>query len=223
MLTGSGVDEAWTTGASWPRRDRTVRNGPPFTRENLTHPMWRAAGELGREGSRVAEKARDGFSMDLCRVVGDGPGGIEAGRLHLPLGGGPTTFLVVLEDFCRGRLDPEMRSREGQLRGESPLHDAVMRCCGWPDIHYDGQLLVSLQDALMLGGKVQAPPGFRDHVAFRDADACRRAGRSSVEMCSGQAIAPTAMVFRFSIARSACTAEPACGTARRSTKRCRRI
>ena len=41
-----------------------------------------------------------------------------------------------------------------------------MQRCGWPAIPYDGQLLVSHQDALLLGGKVQAPPGYADHVVF---------------------------------------------------------
>ena len=50
-------------------------------------------------------------------------------------------------------------------RGAS-LHDALMERCGWPAIPYDGELLVSHQDALLIGGKVQAPPGYADHVVF---------------------------------------------------------
>ena len=31
---------------------------------------------------------------------------------------------------------------------------------GWPEIPLDGTLLVSHQDALLMGGKVQANPGY---------------------------------------------------------------
>ena len=37
---------------------------------------------------------------------------------------------------------------------------------GWPKIEFDGQLLVTQQDALLMGGKVQAPAGNADHVVF---------------------------------------------------------
>ena len=61
--------------------------------------------------------------------------------------------------------------------------------CGWPAIPYDGQLLVSHQDALLMGGKVQAPPGYADHVRFLYPDFCERcASKTCIEMCSGQAI-----------------------------------
>ncbi len=44
--------------------------------------------------------------------------------------------------------------------------DALMERCGWPAIQYDGKLLVTQQDALLMGGKVQAPAGYADHVVF---------------------------------------------------------
>ena len=56
---------------------------------------------------------------------------------------------------------------------------------------YDGQLLVSHQDALLLGGKVQAPPGYADHVVFLYPELCERCGtKICIELCSGQAITP---------------------------------
>jgi electron-transferring-flavoprotein dehydrogenase len=52
---------------------------------------------------------------------------------------------------------------------------------------------MSLQDALLVGGKVQAAPGYADHVRFTDAAACEHCGaRTCVEICSGQAITPGA-------------------------------
>jgi electron-transferring-flavoprotein dehydrogenase len=60
---------------------------------------------------------------------------------------------------------------------------------GWPPIELDGELLVSQQDALLLGGKVQAPPGYADHVRFRRPELCRACGeKTCVAICSGQAI-----------------------------------
>jgi electron-transferring-flavoprotein dehydrogenase len=70
-----------------------------------------------------------------------------------------------------------------------PLHDVLMSARGWPEISYDGRLLVSHQDALLMGGKVQAMPGFADHVFFRDNSVCKTCEeRTCIAMCSGQAI-----------------------------------
>ena len=64
---------------------------------------------------------------------------------------------------------------------------------GWPAIPFDGQLLVSHQDALLLGGKVQAPPGYADHVNFVYPNLCEECGtKICIELCSGQAITPGA-------------------------------
>jgi len=60
---------------------------------------------------------------------------------------------------------------------------------GWPEIPYDGQLLVSHQDALLMGGKVQANPGYADHVVFKNHAACENCTEKiCIEACSGQAI-----------------------------------
>ena len=60
---------------------------------------------------------------------------------------------------------------------------------GWPAIPFDGRLLLTHQDALLVGGKVQAAPGYADHVRFEDAALCRECiTRLCVSMCSGQAI-----------------------------------
>ena len=75
---------------------------------------------------------------------------------------------------------------------EAVLHDALMEL-GWPEIAYDGKLLVSHQDALLMGGKVQAAAGFADHVIFRDPKLCEPCEeRTCIAMCSGQAITPGA-------------------------------
>ena len=66
-----------------------------------------------------------------------------------------------------------------------------MEKCGWPPIEYDGQLLISHQDALLMGGKVQAMPGFANHVVFSDKALCKSCdSKICIEICSGQAIYP---------------------------------
>ena len=69
VLTGSGVDEAWTTGvllrrACW----SCCRAGEPFTKENLerAYVARRRASWVEQEG-RVAERARDGFQRGVVR------------------------------------------------------------------------------------------------------------------------------------------------------------
>ncbi|HME33364.1 MAG TPA: hypothetical protein VKG65_11470, partial [Terriglobales bacterium] len=71
----------------------------------------------------------------------------------------------------------------------SALHDRIMDRCGWPEIPFDGRLLISHQDALLMGGSVQAPPGYADHVIFIRRELCQKCEpKLCVEMCSGQAI-----------------------------------
>jgi len=62
---------------------------------------------------------------------------------------------------------------------------------GWPQVPLDGKLLVSHQDALLMGGKVQAPAGYADHVVFLQPAVCECCGsKTCIEICSAQAIAP---------------------------------
>jgi electron-transferring-flavoprotein dehydrogenase len=98
-----------------------------------------------------------------------------------------------LEEYYRGKLSAvqiESIRRDCAVK-RIPLHDALMEACGWPAIPYDGNLLVSHQDALLMGGKVQAPPGYADHVVFTHPAWCERCGeRVCIELCSGEAITP---------------------------------
>ena len=80
--------------------------------------------------------------------------------------------------------------RECEAKGV-PLHDALMDLAGWPAMPLDGKLLVTQQDALLMGGKVQAPPGYADHVAFARPELCKACGRKvCFEICSAEAIRP---------------------------------
>jgi len=162
VLTGSGVDEAWTTGVQLAEGViELLREGKPLTRENLetAYLARRRASWLETE-AQAAAHARDGFHHGLL----------------------PGLLGMALAGFSNGRV---------ALRGKpKPLSDTPPPPREWPPIPYDGRLLVSHQDALLMGGKVQAPGGFEDHVRFLDPAVCRRCGyQRCIQMCSGQAIA----------------------------------
>ncbi|MCS7041233.1 MAG: 4Fe-4S binding protein [Bryobacteraceae bacterium] len=193
VLTGSGVDEAWLTGALLGEAVlELLREGKPFTRENLeaTYVARRRASWLERE-LRMAERARNGFQWGLLPgFVGMALAGLTGGRLAWPRRGRERGVKPLL-DYYAGRLSRSQIERaQAQAAAEGrPLHDVLMDLCGWPPVEYDGRLLVSHQDALLMGGKVQAPGEFPDHVIFRSPQACRACQtRLCIEICSGEAI-----------------------------------
>ncbi len=194
VLAGSGVDEAWTTGVQLGKAVLELwQEGAAFTKENLerTYVSLRRSSWLEAE-ALAAEHARDGFHRGVVPgMLGMALAGFSGGRLHLP--GLPEHPMPTLEDFYSKRIPvAELASlkQDATARGEA-LHDAVMTRCGWPEIAYDGQLLMTQQDALLLGGKVQAAPGYANHVRFKDEAVCARCGlMTCVEICSAQALLP---------------------------------
>jgi electron-transferring-flavoprotein dehydrogenase len=99
----------------------------------------------------------------------------------------------TLRQYYQDRLsvaEVEKIRQECAAKGVS-AHNELMNRVGWPAIPYDGKLLVSHQDALLMGGKVQAPAGYADHVVFLYPELCEQCGtKICVEVCSGQAITP---------------------------------
>ncbi len=195
VLTGSGVDEAWATGAQLAEAVlELLKAKKPFTKENLetTYVRRRRVSWVEQE-ARIAEKSRDGFQRGVVRgMLGMALAGLTNGRLGL--GGEPVPpwkRIPSIEEYYRGRIpagEIERLRKECTIKGVS-LHDALMQRVGWPAIPFDGQLLVSHQDALLMGGKVQAPPGYADHVVFLYPELCEQCGtKICIELCSGQAI-----------------------------------
>ncbi len=197
VLTGSGVDEAWATGAQLAEGViELLRDGREFTRENLekAYVSRRRASWVEGEG-KVAENSRNGFQRGVVGgLIGMSLAGLTKGRVSMrdkP----PRHWerIPKLADYYKGKIsetEVEAIRKDCDARGVA-LHDALMERCGWPEIPYDGSLLVSHQDALLLGGKVQAPPGYADHVVFVHPELCESCGaRICIEACSGQAIAP---------------------------------
>jgi len=197
VLTGSGVDEAWATGAQLAEAVlELLKARKPFTKQNLdeAYVNRRRASWVEKEAI-AAEKSRDGFQKGVVRgMIGMALAGLTNGKLSLsgdPLP--PWKRIPSIEEYYRGRVSPEEIAKlhaECQARNSS-LHGALMEKAGWPAIPYDGQLLMSHQDALLMGGKVQATPGYADHVEFLNPELCEKCGvKICIEACSGQAITP---------------------------------
>ena len=190
MLTGSGVDEAWTTGVQLGEAVLEIlQAGQPFTKENLS-----ATYEARRNASWVesvsqaqqAANARNGFHGGFLRgLAGMALAGLSGGKLSM------AARIPPAHRQIRKGLDTLLEVKSELLAMETgrPLHDAVLSARGWPEIAFDGRVLVSQQDALILGGKVQAMSGFADHVVVRDAELCIHcAEKTCIAMCSGQAL-----------------------------------
>ena len=193
VLANSGVDEAWTTGVQLAEAViELLEHKKPFTRENLEHAYVRRRRESWLDNeSRAAADARNGFQYGvIAGLIGAALVGFTGGAITLgsrSKRGAPAS----LENIYRSRIPAielqELR-RKCALEGSS-LHDSIMDRCGWPQIPLDGKLLISHQDALLMGGGVQAPPGYANHVIFQRPELCRECeSKLCIEMCSGQAI-----------------------------------
>jgi electron-transferring-flavoprotein dehydrogenase len=192
MLTGSGVDEAWTTGVQLGESVlELLRAGKPFTHENLTSTYEaRRRTSWVEQGAAQAMNARNGFHRGFVRgLMGMALAGLSRGRFALRTKVPPTTKQILpFSSYAAEGLKLNEVAAVALADGR-PLHDALMSARGWPEIPFDGRLLVTHQDALLMGGKVQAMPGFADHVTFRDGKLCIACEeKTCIAMCSGQAI-----------------------------------
>lgn len=193
VLAGSGIDEAWASGTQLGEAViELLQRKQPFTRENLenAYVRRRRASWLDEE-SRTAADSRNGFKKGVpYGLLGMALSGFTGGRLAFPKSRHANNGSAS-ENFFAARISAKEWKRlqsEAASLGQ-PLHDLAMNCCGWPEIPYDGRLLVSHQDALLMGGSVQAPPGYANHVVFLRPEVCRDCEpKLCVEMCSGQAI-----------------------------------
>jgi electron-transferring-flavoprotein dehydrogenase len=192
MLAGSGVDEAWTTGVQLAESlIELLRNRRSFTHENLaeTYERRRRASWV-EQNSRNAMNARNGFHLGFVPgLIGMALAGMTGGTVSLGTKIPPAHEQIRKR---RGESASDLKSRDAAMlaiEDGRPLHDAIMSARGWPEIQFDGKLLVSQQDALLMGGKVQAVPGFADHVVFREAGLCIQCDdKTCIAMCSGQAL-----------------------------------
>jgi electron-transferring-flavoprotein dehydrogenase len=195
VLAGSGVDEAWTTGVQLAESViELLEQKRPFTRENLeqTYVRRRRQSWVDAE-SKIAVDSRNGFQKGVVTgLIGMAVAGLTRGALSFASHEQPVrTNTSTLETVYGSRISPDelKRLQEECAAQGSSLHDRMMDRCGWPEIPFDGQLLISHQDVLLMGGSVQAPPGYANHVIFVRPELCRNCEpKMCVEMCSGQAI-----------------------------------
>ena len=197
VLTGSGVDEAWMTGVVLAEGViELLEENRSFTRENLEAAyVHRRRDSWLEEEAKVAARARDGFQRGMITgLVGMGLSGFTEGKMNVTVSH-PKPFerLPSLTEYYQGTIP------EGEIeiiraictKEQTSLHETLMNKSGWPPIPHDGRLLVSHQDALLMGGKVQAPPGYPDHVVFLYPHLCQGCeNKLCIEVCSGQAITP---------------------------------
>jgi electron-transferring-flavoprotein dehydrogenase len=193
VLAGSGVDEAWTTGVQLAQAViELAEQKRAFTRENLEATYVRRRRESWVDDeSKIAADSRNGFQQGVVTgVIGMAVAGLTGGRITPASRPAPSHF-PSLEEAYGSRISPaelKQMQEECAAKGTS-LHDRIMDRCGWPQIPMDGKLLISHQDALLMGGGVQAPSGYANHVVFRRPELCRACEtKLCVEMCSGQAI-----------------------------------
>jgi electron-transferring-flavoprotein dehydrogenase len=191
------VDEAWKTGTLLAEGViRLLNEGRPFTGQNLqeVYVEPRRKSWLG-VGARKAQGCRDGFQKGFIPgLLGTALAGLSGGRLRIA-SEVKSNFEKISEpeDYFKGRIssDQLQQIRTSSNAAGTNMYEAVMDKTGWPKIEYDGKLFISHQDALLLGGKVQAPAGYADHVVFLDTGICADCSRKlCIEMCSGQAITP---------------------------------
>ena len=195
VLAGSGVDEAWTTGVQLAEAvSELLQNQLPFTRDNLerTYVRRRRASWVDQE-AKIAAESRNGFQQGVVRgLIGMALAGFTRGAVFFPARHRPISASTdTLERFYATRI-PAMELKQlwrDCAAKNMALHDVIMDRCGWPEIPFDDQLLISHQDALLMGGSVQAAPGYTNHVIFLKPEVCRHCEpKLCVEMCSGQAI-----------------------------------
>ena len=195
VLAGSGVDEAWTTGVQLAEAVvELLEQKKAFTRENLetTYVTKRRKSWVDEE-SRIAADSRNGFEKGVVTgLIGMAITGLTRGVVSPAATTKPIhRSTSSLEAAYGTRISPaELKSLQEECAAQgTSLHDRIMDRCGWPAIPFDGQLLISHQDALLRGGGVQAPPGYANHVIFGRPELCQECEpKLCVEMCSGQAI-----------------------------------
>jgi electron-transferring-flavoprotein dehydrogenase len=199
LLTNSGVDEAWMTGIQLAEAViELARDKKPFSKENLenTYVKRRRESWVESEG-KEARNARDGFQHSVIEgILGTALAGLTHGKISLHIEPArPSARLPSLKDYYHGIIpeDEIKKIQKDCAQNGLAAHSAYMDRVGWPEIPLDGKLLVSHQDALLLGGKVQAPAGYADHIVFVRPDLCAECdSKICAEICSGQAITPTA-------------------------------
>jgi electron-transferring-flavoprotein dehydrogenase len=193
VLAGSGVDEAWTTGVQLAEAViELAEQRRAFSREHLEASYVRRRRESWvDQESKIAGGSRDGFQSGVVSgMIGMAVAGMTGGRFAFTSYSAPSKQPSLAEAYGSRIAPADLKQMQEECTAQGTvLHDRIMDRCGWPQIPMDGKLLISHQDALLMGGGVQAAPGYANHVTFRRPELCQICEtKLCVEMCSGQAI-----------------------------------
>ena len=210
MLTGSGVDEAWTTGVQLAEAVlELLKAGKPLSKENLeaTYVAWRRASWVEEEG-KVAEKARDGFHRGMIPgLLGMAIAGFTGGKHSVS---GEPKLMPSPEEYYREKIPAAELAKimdDCRARGVS-CHNALMDRVGGRPFRTTASCWYRTRTPCSMGGKVQASPGYADHVRFVYPDFCELLCQQNVyrDVLRPGDHGGAPAEFRCSIAKSASTA-----------------
>jgi electron-transferring-flavoprotein dehydrogenase len=215
-LTGSGGDEAWTTGTRLAEAVvELAQAGQAFTKENLdrAYVTRRRASWLDRE-LRVAEGARDGFDRGVIwGLTGMGLAGLTRGLVRLP-GRRRVKPLPSLDEYFAGRISADEIAR---IRQRSTADGEFDARCVHGTRRRAGHPLRWAAARLASGRAADGRPGagarrLRESRAVQEGPVRYLRTHLCVDMCSGQpSRRPGGGVAR---SRNAYTVARASGTAR---------
>ena len=197
VLTGSGVDEAWATGAQLAEAVlELLKAKKPFTKENLeaAYAQRRRASWVEQE-ARAAEKSRDGFQRGvLTGLIGMALAGLSGGRLVLPGQPLPPLGTHPLARRLFSRPHPARRSAEDSRRLLRARRLRARRPHGTRRLAGDSlrRPIARLASGRLAAGRQGAGPArLRRSCRVCFSERCQRCGtKLCVEICSGQAITP---------------------------------
>ena len=195
VATSSGVDEAWCSGVLLAKSlIQHLEQNKDLASFSAQWPSILKAHPIYQNSFKTRE-AREGFKASfVAGMIHMALVGMSNGKLKLP-----KCILKLLKDKKLSLQDylPHLSASElstliqNAKNTQTFLHDEVLQKRGWPKINYDGQNMISQQDILLIGGKVQAAEGYADHIQIKDPARCQNCyPQKCVEICSGNALMP---------------------------------
>ncbi len=191
VLTNSGVDEAWFSGVLLGETIiELIKNNETINANNLERYIELRRKSFLQKEAEIAKYSRYGFHNGFLQgVFGMILSAYTGGLFHWSRP--KETRLKGISEYYSITENEATKIMNTFYEKAESVHDYFLNKSGWPQIEEDGKLFISHQDALLLGGKVYAPSGFKNHVTFINIDICKKCTiKTCIEMCSGQAITP---------------------------------
>ncbi|MBP5295705.1 MAG: hypothetical protein J6Y94_00030, partial [Bacteriovoracaceae bacterium] len=195
VATSSGVDEAWGSGVLLAKE--LIKH--LASNQDLASFSTKWSSILKQhsiyKNSFATRNAREGFKYSFAAgmlqmaICGMAKGKVAVPRWILKL---LKDKKLSLKDYLPQVSEQELNSIIAKAKqSQTLLRDEVLQKRGWPKINYDGQVMMSQQDILLQGGKVQAMEGYADHIQIKDPTRCQNCyPQKCAEICSGNALMP---------------------------------